>query len=160
MGGIDRAGAEEDESLREFLHPIFLPDHSLLTVNVKVTGGFKTVGAMVSALDAVDGVGLGRPACQEPRLPHDILSGKIKGAIKMGFDEDDFGSTVVAAGTHIGEIGKDQEPLDLSREENLQGYMKDFAAFREKMAQDTEMREQAYVDVKSVPLAPYGSVGV
>ncbi|KAI4263817.1 MAG: hypothetical protein L6R35_007329, partial [Caloplaca aegaea] len=41
-----------------------------------ITGGFKTVGAMVRALDTVDGVGLGRPVCQEPRLCADILAGK------------------------------------------------------------------------------------
>lgn len=33
-----------------------------------ITGGFKTVGAMVGALKTVDGVGLARPVCQEPRL--------------------------------------------------------------------------------------------
>jgi 2,4-dienoyl-CoA reductase-like NADH-dependent reductase (Old Yellow Enzyme family) len=34
-----------------------------------ITGGFKTVGAMVKALDSVDGVGLARPICQELHLP-------------------------------------------------------------------------------------------
>lgn len=46
-----------------------------------VTGGFKTVGAMVHALETVDGVGLARPVCQEPRLAKDILDGKVKGAM-------------------------------------------------------------------------------
>lgn len=34
-----------------------------------VTGGFRTVGAMVHALNIVDGIGLGRPVCQEFDLP-------------------------------------------------------------------------------------------
>ena len=55
---------------------------ALKKTKVYVTGGFKTVGAMINALSACDGVGLARPACQEPRLPRDILSGKVKGAIE------------------------------------------------------------------------------
>ena len=72
---------------------------ALSKTRVYVTGGFKTVGAMVEALDTVDGVGLGRPVCQEPRLCADILSGKVKGAIRQALDEQDFGITSVAAGT-------------------------------------------------------------
>jgi 2,4-dienoyl-CoA reductase-like NADH-dependent reductase (Old Yellow Enzyme family) len=63
-----------------------------------ITGGFKTVGAMIKALDTVDGVGLARPACEEPRLPNAILSGKVKGAIKQRLDDQNFGLTNVAAG--------------------------------------------------------------
>ena len=63
-----------------------------------VTGDFKTVGAMVKALSTVDGVGLARPACEEPRLPNDILSGRVKGAIKQRLDDNNFWLTNVAAG--------------------------------------------------------------
>ena len=72
---------------------------ALTRTKAYVTGGFKTVGAMVKALDIVDGVGLARPVCQEPRLCADILSGKVKGAIKQRLDEQNFGLTNVAAGT-------------------------------------------------------------
>jgi 2,4-dienoyl-CoA reductase-like NADH-dependent reductase (Old Yellow Enzyme family) len=34
-----------------------------------VTGGLKTIGAMVAALKHVDGVGLARAVCQEPHCP-------------------------------------------------------------------------------------------
>ena len=64
-----------------------------------ITGGFKTVGAIVKALDTVDGVGLARPVCQEFRLCKDILDGKVKGAIQQRLDPNDFGLTNVAAGT-------------------------------------------------------------
>ena len=64
-----------------------------------ITGGFKTIGAMVKALNIVDGVGLARPVCQEPRLCADILAGKVKGAIKQRIDENNFGITNVAAGS-------------------------------------------------------------
>jgi 2,4-dienoyl-CoA reductase-like NADH-dependent reductase (Old Yellow Enzyme family) len=46
-----------------------------------ITGGLRTGGAMVKALESVDGVGFARPVCQEPHFCKDILEGKIKGAI-------------------------------------------------------------------------------
>ena len=72
---------------------------ALNKTKVYVTGGFKSVGAMVKALEIVDGVGLARPVCQEPRLCADILAGKVKGAIRQRLDEQDFGITSVAAGS-------------------------------------------------------------
>lgn len=130
----------------------------LKQTKVYVTGGFKTVGAMVDGLKTVSGIGLGRPATQEPRLPHDILSGKVKGAIKLRLEEGDFGTSLIAAGTHIGLVGKDIEPPDLSRKENMDGFLKDMGEWAQKMAGDTEMKEQAYVDIRSVETRPYGTV--
>lgn len=78
---------------------------ALTKTKTYVTGGFKTVGAMVSALDTVDGVGLARPVCQEPSLAKDILDGKVKGAIEQKLDQDNFGITNVAAGTQIRQVG-------------------------------------------------------
>jgi 2,4-dienoyl-CoA reductase-like NADH-dependent reductase (Old Yellow Enzyme family) len=122
-----------------------------------VTGGFKTVGAMVSALDVVDGVGLARPLAQEPRFCKDVLSGKIKGAIKQQFDENDFGITNVAAGTHIRQIGKDHEPIDLSKGENVEAFKKDMGAWGQKLGGDKEMKEYGYVDITSSEAVPYGT---
>jgi 2,4-dienoyl-CoA reductase-like NADH-dependent reductase (Old Yellow Enzyme family) len=56
---------------------------SLSKTKTYITGGFKTVGVMVKALEAIDGVGLARPACQELHLPKGMLSGKLSGAIKQ-----------------------------------------------------------------------------
>lgn len=123
-----------------------------------VTGGFKTVGAMVHALKSVDGVGLGRPTTQEPHICKDILEGKIKGAIKQRLDESNFGLTNVAAGTQIRQIGKDQEPIDLSKEENEQAFMQDMGAWAEKMGKDSAMVSYGYVDIESAPSMPYGTV--
>ncbi|KAL8651086.1 MAG: hypothetical protein Q9210_003452 [Variospora velana] len=96
-----------------------------------VTGGFKTVGAMVRALDTVDGVGLARPVCQEPRLCADILAGKVKGAFKQRLDDDDFGLTNVAAGTQIRMVGRDQEPIDLSQAGMEEAFRKDMGDWDE-----------------------------
>ena len=130
---------------------------ALKKTKVYVTGGFKTVGAMVNAVSTVDGVGLARPACQEPRLPKDILEGKVKGAIKMRFDENDFGIRLIAAGTHIQQIGQDHEPIDLSQEDNMDAFMKAMGGWAEKMAGDKEMKYQAYVDIASIQPIPYGT---
>lgn len=122
-----------------------------------VTGGLKTVGAMVNALNTVDGVGLARPLCQEPHLCKDILQGKVKGAIEQKLDQDNFGITNVAAGTQIRQVGKDQEPIDLSHDENVQVFMKDMGAWAEKMSKDSEMANYGYVDIMSAQAVPYGT---
>ncbi|KAI4139990.1 MAG: hypothetical protein L6R39_006015 [Caloplaca ligustica] len=121
-----------------------------------ITGGFKTVGAMVNALRTVDGIGLARPICQEPRLAADILSGKVKGAIKQRLDENDFGTTNVAAGTQIRMVGRDQEPIDLSKEEMKEAFFKDMGDWTSNMAHDTGMYSFGYVDIESIEPHPYG----
>jgi 2,4-dienoyl-CoA reductase-like NADH-dependent reductase (Old Yellow Enzyme family) len=128
----------------EFAEEIVKP---LTKTKSYVTGGLKTVGAMVKALDTVDGVGLGRPATQEPHLPRDILDGKVTGAIEPKLDENNFGLTNVAAGTQIRQVGKDQEPIDLSQQENVDGFMKDMQAWGEKLGSDKEMKEYGYIDL-------------
>ena len=131
---------------------------ALKKTKVYLTGGFKTVGGMVKAMSFVDGIGLGRPVCQEPRLPRDILDGKVKGSTQLRFDENDFGTRLIAAGTHIQQMGKDHEPIDLSNEENCNAFMKDMGVWYEKMSTDSDMKHQAYVDIVSVPSMPYGTV--
>ena len=111
---------------------------------------------MVSALDTVDGIGLARPICQEPRLCADILAGKVQGAIKQRPDDQDFGITNVAAGTQIRMIGRDQEPIDLSQEKYMEVFEKDMGSWTEKMAHDTGMYSFGYVDIESMRPNPYG----
>lgn len=123
-----------------------------------MTGGFKTVGAMVRALDTVDGVGLARPVCQEPRLCKDILSGRVNGAIQMQMDDNDFGITNVAAGTQIRQMGKDQEPIDLSKVENLEAFKKDMGTWFQGLSQDTKLEKYGYIDLETAQAAPYGVV--
>lgn len=129
---------------------------ALTKTKTYITGGFKTVGAMVNALSTVDGVGLARPLCQEPRLCADILSGKVKGAIKQRLDESDFGLMVVAAGSQIRMIGKDQEPIDLSKEEYEQAFMKDMGHWRDLTAHDAGMYSYGFIDIESIKPHSYG----
>jgi len=122
-----------------------------------ITGGFKSVGAMVGALQTVDGVGLARPLTQEPRLCRDILDGKVTGAIKQHFDDSNFGLTNVVAGTQIRQLGKDQEPLDGSSDKVVEGFMKDMGVWSEGMSQDKNLEKFGYIDLENVPSAPYGT---
>lgn len=151
--GHKRESTKKRESFFiEFAEQIVQP---LSKTKTYVTGGLKTVGAMVKALDTVDGVGLARPVCQEPYLPKDILEGKVKGSIHLKIDDNNFGLTNVAAGTQIRQIGKDQEPIGLSDQKNLDGFMKDMEAWGKKLGGDKEMREFGYVDL-SQAAKPYG----
>ena len=129
---------------------------ALTKTRTYIIGGFKSVGAMVNALNTVDGIGLARPVCQEPRLCADILSGKLKGAIKQRLDENNFGLTNVAAGSQIRMVGKDQEPIDLSQEQYEQAFMRDMGHWADLMAKDTGMYSFGYVDLESVKANPYG----
>ncbi|KAL2071041.1 hypothetical protein VTL71DRAFT_12276 [Oculimacula yallundae] len=137
----------------EFAEEIVKP---LTKTKTYVTGGLKTVGAMVKALDTVDGVGLARPASQEPHLPKDILAGKVTGAIQLKLDDNNFGLTNVAAGTQIRQVGKDQEPIDLSVQENVDSFMKDMETWGKKLGSDKELKEYGYIDL-SGPAKPYVS---
>lgn len=151
--GHKRESTKKRESFFiEFAEEIVKP---LSKTKTYITGGLKTVGAMVKALDTVDGVGLARPVCQEPRLPRDILSRKVTGAIHLKIDDNDFGLTNMAAGTQIRQIGKDQEPIDLSDEKNLEAFKKDMEAWSKKQSEDKELKEYGYVDL-SQAAQPYG----
>ncbi|KAJ8059453.1 hypothetical protein OCU04_011116 [Sclerotinia nivalis] len=137
----------------EFAEEIVKP---LTKTKTYVTGGFKTVGAMVAALDTVDGVGLGRAAAQEFRLPKDILEGRITGAKKLAISDDEFLLAFMAAGTQMRQVGNDHEPVDLSIKENVELLLKELGAFGAKMAADKEMKEYGYIDW-SQNNQPYGS---
>ncbi|KAF1983190.1 FMN-linked oxidoreductase [Aulographum hederae CBS 113979] len=130
----------------------------LSKTKIYVTGGFRSAGAMVKALDTIDGVGLARPLCQEPRLPKDIISGKVTGVIKQaGIDQTDFGVTVMVSGVQIRQIGKDSEPFNAGEEDAVKGFMGDMKEWMGRMAKDEKGEMYGSFDL-SVPAVPYGVV--
>jgi len=131
---------------------------ALSQTKVYITGGFKTTGGMVKALDTVDGIGLARPVCQEFYLPKKLLSGEVKGAIKQLLDEQNFGLTNVAAGTFIRQVSKDQEPVDLGQERFKDAFMKSMGDWSDKMAKDSGFYSYGYVDFEGVEPHPFGVV--
>jgi len=63
-------------------------------------------------------------------------------------DQDNFGITSVVAGTQIRQVGKDQEPIDLSKQENVDVFKADMKAWGKEMAEDgTKMNLYGYVDI-------------
>ncbi|KAI9694824.1 MAG: hypothetical protein M1822_000440 [Bathelium mastoideum] len=122
-----------------------------------VTGGLKTAGAMVKALQSVDGVGLARPICQEPHLPLDIIQGKTLGAIKQAIDVNNFGLTNVAAGSQIKQIGREQEPIDLSDESEVEAFNKDMGTWSEKMANNKDGWNYGFIDFENAKAVPYAA---
>ncbi|KAM3072205.1 hypothetical protein ACMFMG_008664 [Clarireedia jacksonii] len=153
--GYKKESTKKRESFfLEFAEEIVKP---LTKTKTYVTGGFKTVGAMVKALDIVDGVGLARPVCQEFTLPKLMLEGKVSGALKLLIDENDFGIASLVAGAQMTQVGKDQQPIDMSRQENKDAFMTDLEAFMKKKGEDKESKEYGHL-VVSQKAAPYGTV--
>ncbi|RAL61389.1 hypothetical protein DID88_009523 [Monilinia fructigena] len=103
----------------------------------------------------VDGVGLGRPAAQEFRLPKDILEGRVTGAKKIPVDENEFLLTNIAAGTQMKQVGNDEEPVDLSIAGNVELFRKEMAAWAAKRAADKEFKEYGFINWTH-DVRPYG----
>lgn len=113
-----------------------------------VTGGFRTLHGMLDALKTVDGVGLGRVVAQEFSLSKDMLNGTITGAIDPKVDQNDFALTNIIAGSQIRQVGKGQDPIDMSREENVQIFLKAMSTWAQRMAGDAQtMNLYGYVDL-------------
>lgn len=130
---------------------------SLTKTKTYVTGGFKTAAAMADALGTVDGVGLARPVTLEPELPRQILSGEVNAAIEQLTDDNDFGATNVAAGTQIRQLGKDQQPIDLSDQKNYEAFQKDVGTWSKGFEEDKDGSKYGYVDINSIEAMPYGT---
>lgn len=156
-GGID--GRRESTKAREsffleFADQIVAP---LSKVKTYVTGGFKTVGGMVDALQSVDGIGLVRAACQEPRLPNDILTGTVTGGIKRLLDDHHWGITTVAAGAQIRQLSKNEQPFDQSIQANAESFLADFNKFLESFGKEADDNKYGFMDL-SQPARPYAGL--
>jgi hypothetical protein len=155
--GHKRESTKKRESLFiEFAEQIVKP---LTKTKTYVIGVLKTVGAMAKALDTVCGVGVARPVCQEPRLPKDILDGKVTGSIHLKIDDINFGLTNIPVGTQIRQIGKDQEPIDLSNQSNLDAFMKDMEAWGKRLGEGKGLQEYGYIDLTQAA-KPHGTAAL
>ncbi|KAJ3573601.1 hypothetical protein NPX13_g4639 [Xylaria arbuscula] len=81
---------------------------------VYTTGGLKTVGGMLSTLDGVDGVGIGRAGIAEPALPANILSGKVTGVLKLAVPDSNFYGQLGLISYLVGPIGRGEEIPDVT----------------------------------------------
>ncbi|OQV06982.1 hypothetical protein CLAIMM_11478 [Cladophialophora immunda] len=78
-----------------------------------VTGGLRTVGGMVRALETVDGIGLGRPLILEFDLCKRLLAGEITGCIVQYMAMNEFWLSLMCGNRNIREVGLGNEPLEL-----------------------------------------------
>ncbi|KAF4990251.1 hypothetical protein FGRMN_8558 [Fusarium graminum] len=134
---------------------MILPE--LTKTKAYVTGGLRTVSAMNEALKTVHGIGLARPTTNEFDLPVKILKGEANSAIDTLLDEQDFGITNVAAGTQIRLVGKDKQPLDLSREDHKKVFEESMQKWGEGMANNEDQSKYGYVDIGGTKLEPFGA---
>ncbi|KAF4449583.1 hypothetical protein F53441_7150 [Fusarium austroafricanum] len=123
------------------------------------TGGFKSVKAMVDSLQIIDGVGIGRASAQEPRFPETLKKVSIPGTMESRFDHDDVLKRLAAAGIQIGQIANNQEPVDLSKQENADSLWNDLLQYFQKVATDTEHELYKWPALSQVAY-PYGQTEI
>ncbi|KAF5004309.1 hypothetical protein FDECE_9194 [Fusarium decemcellulare] len=132
------------------------PDHKL---KLYIAGGMRSVGAMVDALKVVDGVSISRPAGAEPRLPQDIIEGRVKGAIKpVDAVEVDLGLAMGITQAQFSQVGRGFEPLDASDPKVMEIFGGDMGQWFEKVVQDGDNMEFIRAIQYSGPQVAYGSV--
>ncbi|RYC77151.1 hypothetical protein BFJ63_vAg19975, partial [Fusarium oxysporum f. sp. narcissi] len=112
-----------------------------------LTGGLRTITGMLEAVGAVDGIGLGRPICDEFDLPNKLLNLEAGSAIKSLIDEDDFALSAIAAGTQIRLVSQGKDPLDLSQPENLTKFKISMQKWIQNRSLDKENHMYGYVDI-------------
>ncbi|KAL7782582.1 NADH oxidase [Trichoderma afarasin] len=125
---------------------------------VFITGGLRTVDAMVSALSTVDAVGIARPAAQEPWIGRDLLSGRVTSVVKpvSPFDND---STLglVLAGAQMQQVASGFQPFDSSDEEAIKSFLKDKEAHEVAAIMDHERKRPWFPLVTPANSTPYES---
>ncbi|KAI1142559.1 NADH oxidase [Hypoxylon sp. FL0543] len=121
-----------------------------------ITGGIRTVGAMVDALETgLDGVGLGRPSATEPNLPREVLVHGIKGCVKP-LSSWAYGASL--AGAHMLQMSLDQQPSDPSDQEAVDGFLKGFAKWAAALPNRSKREVLDHVRIESITPKPYGVV--
>lgn len=120
---------------------------------VYVTGGLRTVGGMVSALDSVDGVGLGRPLCEEWFLCKDILEGKVDGAIIPDIPQTDFWLFLMAGNRQMRLVGMGAEPSELWRKDVVDELRASYPGWVANKSTAQELTRYKIIDKEYVPVA-------
>ncbi|KAG8161330.1 hypothetical protein KVR01_009594 [Diaporthe batatas] len=117
----------------ELVVPALGPTDTRAT-KVFITGGFRSAGAMVAALDTVDGVGIARPAVQEPGLAKELIASHATGAIKpLPPCDENFRISGF-------------EPFDLSNPVVVKQFLEDAEAWFAKVAQNGNKVTVGYPD--------------
>lgn len=101
------------------------------------TGGFRTTEGLVNSLATLDGVGIGRAACQDPGLPNAIRNDGATGVFKQSFDDEGvqtLGLTLIL----IKQIASGLRPVDFSVQENVDAAWERVKQHMQRVAEDKE----------------------
>ncbi|RYC56917.1 hypothetical protein CHU98_g9285 [Xylaria longipes] len=123
----------------------------LSKTKVYVTGGLRTVGGMVRALDTVDGVGLGRPLCQEWSLCKDILEGAVDGAVIPDIDPGDFWLFLMAGNRQMRLVSMGAEPSELWKKEVVDELR---AGYKDWVTNKSTENERLHYQIIDKPYVP------
>ncbi|KAJ5626479.1 NADH:flavin oxidoreductase/NADH oxidase [Penicillium herquei] len=129
----------------------------LKKTKVYVTGGLRTVNAMVNAVKSVHGVGLARPSIHELDFPRKVFEEKIRSVPELMLDEQDFPTSSIAAGIQMRLVGNDKQPLDLSQKKHMQVFHSTLQRFFGEMAQNADDFKYGFPDIIDFALNPYGT---
>ncbi|KAK5052103.1 hypothetical protein LTR84_002907 [Exophiala bonariae] len=110
----------------------------LTKTKVYLTGGLRTVGGMIRALDTVDGIGLARPLVQEFDFCKKILNGEVTGSIIPNMELGEFWLALMAGNRTIREVGQGKEPLELWKDEVIQDLRKGYGLWVDNKSSDRE----------------------
>ncbi|KAG8688904.1 hypothetical protein FRC09_012679 [Ceratobasidium sp. 395] len=104
-----------------------------------VTGGFLTAAGMAEAVrtGSCVGVGIARPACSDPYLPAEIISGMVPGATEVKLPHDDFGLHILAAGALMEALGRGEPVFDLSDPKVLTRFNEAVRVFYKETTENT-----------------------
>ncbi|KAK7991354.1 NADH-dependent flavin oxidoreductase nadA [Apiospora saccharicola] len=120
---------------------------------VYVTGGLRTVGGMVAALDSVDGVGLGRPLCDEWYLCKEMLEGKVDGATIPGIPQTDFWLFLMAGNRNMRLVGMGAEPAEFWRDEVVAELRASYPDWVANKSTERELGRYKLIDQAYLPAA-------
>lgn len=132
---------------REFLHlsAFFLNFADVIRPALKkaklyVSGGFRTASGMVRAIESgsTDGIGLGRPVCEEPDLPAKLISGEVSSARNTLIDASDFGLSNAAAGAQINQIALSKTPFRTADQKSVDRFLAVMGEFMQKMQENAQ----------------------
>ncbi|KAM0433414.1 hypothetical protein ACHAPT_004292 [Fusarium lateritium] len=101
------------------------------------TGGFKTTEGLVNSLATLDGVGLGRAACQDPDLPNAIQKENATGVLKQVYDDESMQAMALVF-TLINQMANGLELADFSVQENVDDAWKKALEHMQRVAEDKE----------------------
>ena len=87
---------------------------------------------------STDGIGLGRPVCEEPDLPKRLISGEAQSAKKTLFDRNDSGTSVYAACLQLNQLAYGDAPFDSTNKKAVERFVAGFHAYFRDLATDVQ----------------------